>query len=518
MSKKHRAILTVILIFTLTASSCLKPEEEYKPPEMVKEIVPGAETAGNRQDRYEPDSFDTDSQKPVISLEANEVLINTINLNLDLDSSEEQIIVMKDRDRPEGNISIAVADFDNVKNNYIRTWESETAASNIRSFTVYLDDIIGDHNKEIVCSGRDAEGRSTLDIFWKNNSRGNSLLSFIPVFNIAEKGTIEIIQAVRSRSYQQGLKDGVSYTIAVTREEGSASEAIDLIQSNYYWDFPLKRFVKLTEEKIESTQLIEQQLSEILDGDEEMFYDFISGPWIKKNPGKNEDDLIMYFDPDNEAATFYTENIQEIYGWVNSYKVLSNRLYIRCRNEIINYIENEIYIRITGIDEITVTVKDIDSQTRVKKTNDTWSHKYTRLDRGSQEDTIKTIESVIGNSSLPALTGQYLSDSGDRLEFYGSEFYMKTSFNELSGGFAVYSADVDIIDLKVVDEAGIITDTLTFAMDFKEEEKERVIERTLVLTPGRLSIFGFKRQNTEFFRFVQIETLEMPSSDDDSAE
>jgi hypothetical protein len=512
MRKKYKQLFILLIIFSFSVSGCLKPVEEYKPPEMVKEIFPNKDEISAIQDRYEPDSFSTESQKPVIKLEANEILINTINLNLDLDSSDEQIIVMKDRDKPEGKISIAVADYNNVKNTYVRVWQSITGASNIRSFVFYLDDLIGDHNMEIVCSGRDGEGNSTLDIFWRSNSGGNNLLSYFPVFNISEKGTIEIIQQERSRAYQQGLKDGVSYTITVTREEGSASGAIDLIQSNYYWDFPLRRYVKLTEEKLESTEIIEKQLTEILEGNEENFNSFISGPWIRENESKGEDDLIIFFDPVKETATFYSDNIQENYTWVNSYKVLSNLLYIRCRNEIINYIENEIYIRVNGIDDISVTVKDIDSQKRIKKQNEIWSKSYSRLDNSRKEDTIKTIESVTGKRELPLLAGQYISDSGDSLEFYGSEFFMKTSFTESTGGFAVYSADVEIIDLKVVDETGVVTDTLTFEIDFKEEKKDRTIERTLVLTPGKLSIYGFRASDTEFYRFVQIETLEMPSS------
>ncbi|MBI9105558.1 MAG: pallilysin-related adhesin [Spirochaetales bacterium] len=509
--KIQKSIITVLSALLLF--SCLRPAEKYEPPEMVKEIIPNSEGTSSSKEMYELDSFDPGSQKPVIKLGSNEVLINTINLNLDLDSSEEQIIIIKDRDMPEGKITIVVADYDNVENKYIRSWQSSTGASNIRSFIVYLDDLIGDHNNEIVCSGRDANGNSTLDIFWKNNSSSNSLLSYLSIFNISEKGTIEIIQQSRSRAYQQGLKDGVSYPITVTREEGTASESIDLIQSKYYWDFPLKRYVKLTEEKLESTEIIERQLTEILDGDEQGFYNYINGPWISESREKDDNELIIYFNPDMQTATFYTGDIQENYTWANSYKVLSNLLYIRCRNEIINYIENEIFVKINGIDEITITVKDIDSQTRVKAPNDIWSMKYRRLNSTRLNETIKTIESVSGLSDLPILTGQYISDSGDVMEFYGSEFQMRTSYNVLSGGFAVYSADIDILDLKIINEAGIVYDTRTFALDFSEIEKDRTIERTLILTPGKLSIYGFKASNTVVYRLVQIETLEIPADD-----
>ena len=509
-----RNFITCLIITVVLFSSCLKPEEDYKPPEMVKEIVPGSDGGDKPEDLFELASYDSSAQKPVVPLNTNEVLINTINLNLDLDSSDEQIIVIKKRDNPEGNISIIAADYDNVKSAYTRSWSSETGASNIRSFVVYLEDIIGDHNNEIVCSGRDSSGRSTLDIFWKSNTGGNSLLNYQTVFSVAEKGTIEIIQQERSRAYQQGLKDGVSYTIAVTREETAGGDAIDLIRSDYFWDFPLKRYVKLTEEKIENTEIRERRLAEILGGDEGSFYNFIKGPWHTAAAGSSDEDLIIFFDPASKSSTFYTEDVQENYSWVNSYKVLSNLLYIRGRNEIINYIENEIYIRINSVDEITVTVKDIDNQTRVKKPNDIWTRKYRRLADSELDDTIKTIESAARTSPLPFLSGQYMSDSGDIIEFYGSDFFMKTSLEQIAGGFAVYSADIDIIDFKITDKAGLVTGTRTFALDFTEEVTERFIERTLILTPGKLSIYGFRPSDTEFYRFVQIETLEIDNEEE----
>ncbi|MDC7227192.1 MAG: pallilysin-related adhesin [Spirochaetales bacterium] len=475
-------------------------DEPYEPPEMVTEIIPSISDTDYDEDVYAGSSFNLKSDKPLIEISSEDVLLNTLNLNLDLDTHEEQILVTKKKSSPEGKIHLIVADYSNVTKSYIRAWESETSAENIRSFMVYLDDLIGDHNNEIVCTGRDSQGRTTLDVFWKNTA--DNQLGYGAVFSNSAMGTIEINQQERSRAYHQGLKNGVSYTVTVTSETDGPEDNPGLTKSIYFWDFPLRRYVLLSEEKLESEAIVENRITEVINGDEEKFYEFISGPWYK-------DERIMYFDPENKSSTFYSDDIQENYSWSNSYKVMSNLLYTRGRNDIINYIENEIYIRIIALDEVMITVRDIDNQTRKKSENDIWTGRYLRMNNEMQADTITDIDSVLNYDNLPVLSGQYISDSGDIIEFYGSDFYLKNSFEEIKGGFAVYSADIDILNLKIIDSKGIVSEERSFALNYTEEIKQKSIERVLVLTPGSLSIYGFHVSDTEFFRFTQIETLEI---------
>ena len=126
-----------------------------------------------------------------------------------------------------------------------------------------------------------------------------------------------------------------------------------------------------------------------------------------------------------------------------------------------------------------------------------------------QAESVKDLDSVLENADLPVLSGQYISGAGDIIEFYGSDFYMKNSDEEINGGFAVYRADIDILSLKIFNDKGIVTEERTFALDYTEDENDRTIERTLVLTPGSLSIYGFHPFDTEFYRLTQIETLEL---------
>ena len=505
MIRKYIYLFFISLVI-IQFHSCVRDDEEYQPPEMVTEIIPSTGDTDNYDDIYGGSTFNLSSDKPLISMADDEVLISTLNLNLDLDTHEEQILVTKKRANPDGNIHIIVADYSNVSKGYTRAWESITSAENIRSFLVYLDDIIGDHNNEIVCSGRDSSGRTTLDIFWKNTS--DNQLGYIPVFRTAAKGTIEINQSERSRAYHQGLKDGESYTITVTTENSSGDDNFSLFREIFFWDFPSKHYIKLSEEELESNTVVENRLSEVFEGDESLFFDFITGPWYK-------DEQIIYFDPAESSATFFANDIQENYTWINSYKVMSNLLYARCRNDIINYIENEIYIRVINLDEVMITVRDIDNQTRKKSENDIWTGRYIRMNGEMKTDTVSTLDSVVGDIKLPVLNGQYISDSGDIVEFYGSDFYFKNSFEEFNGGYAIFAADIVILNIKILDSRGIVTEERSFAVDYRETKSDTSIERVLVLTPGNLSIYGFHISDTDFFRFTQVETLDVPADEDE---
>src|SRR5512136_2734206 len=90
---------------------------------------------------------------PKVPLERGEVLASVLNCNLDLDASEEQILVLRSQEEPDAPLRIAVADYDSVRGTYIRSWEGPTSATNLRLFEVSIQDLVGDHNQEIVCRG-----------------------------------------------------------------------------------------------------------------------------------------------------------------------------------------------------------------------------------------------------------------------------------------------------------------------------------------------------------------------------
>ncbi|MCK4516256.1 MAG: pallilysin-related adhesin, partial [Spirochaetaceae bacterium] len=139
-------------------------------------------------------------------------------MNLDLDETEEQIIVFKRRDDPHDLIRILVVSFDPIRNSWIRAWEGATAANNVRSFTLYTDDLIGDHEQEIVCFGINNAGEQTLDIFRRTSNALGLGLAYSPILSLAADVNISIAEIDRSEAFEAlEIVSGQSFPVIVER-------------------------------------------------------------------------------------------------------------------------------------------------------------------------------------------------------------------------------------------------------------------------------------------------------------
>ena len=185
---KHFLILPAFLI-VITGCQQNSSTETIKPLEINP--VYNSDTSRN-ETKAVVASTNTD-RTPKVTLNPNDILIDLIDTNLDLDSHDEQILIVKDNSITGSSLRILIADFDDILNSYSISWESETSSDNIRSFSINLKDITGDHNLEIVCSGTDLDGKETLNIFRRTHSQGVLVLNFSEIINLKIDGNIEII-------------------------------------------------------------------------------------------------------------------------------------------------------------------------------------------------------------------------------------------------------------------------------------------------------------------------------------
>ncbi|MCK5197363.1 MAG: pallilysin-related adhesin, partial [Spirochaetales bacterium] len=172
---------------------------------------------------------------PKVTLNPNDMLIDLIDTNLDLDSHDEQILIVKDNSVNGSPVRVLVADFDYIMNSYSVSWKAETGSDNIRSFSISLTDITGDHNLEIVCSGTDLDGKETLNIYRRTPSQGGLILHFSEIINLKIEGNIEVKEEQRTQAYQTGISGGVSFPIIVTTTDPDSDNILDLTQSTYFW-------------------------------------------------------------------------------------------------------------------------------------------------------------------------------------------------------------------------------------------------------------------------------------------
>ena len=349
-------VVAIAILFSLT--SCSEKEEAYPAvPEDPVFVTASTEdgAGGTMYNRKEVMPAAGEESKPWVFLEPEEILLRSMEVNLDIDVSDEQILILKHKSETDAPIIIAIVDFDPVLNVYKRTWQHSTPATNIRAFSLSLSDIIGDHKLELVCFGSDADGNQTLSVFWRQRSSEGPELFYEPVCEISVSGSIEIIEKQRSDAYEAGMKDGESFTIVTREHSGESDNILDIIESTYFWDFKNRRYVKIQEEFIPGDRIEEDRLTSLFKGSDEDFLDFFDGAWYLSGTRGETDgnETILFFETDKKRMVLYSGNVQEIYRWDGITRSLKNSLFFQGSNELMSYITNEVYIRIQSMDTLS---------------------------------------------------------------------------------------------------------------------------------------------------------------------
>lgn len=506
MITKTNRFLPLPAAFLLIAllTSC-QDEPAYAPPEAVYQIEPQAPREKEAANPAEYDLVEEEERIfPRIPLEDDELLIDLLNINLDLDSYDEQILVVKQKDNPDSSIRIVTADFDSVTASYQRTGEYQTGASIGSSFNIILEDLIGDHSQEIVCSGRDNEGRQTLEVFRRKKQGG--VLSYSRIFSAALQGTIEILSEERSQLYKSGVREGESYPILTVGEDEQTENPFDSMASTYYWDFTAKRYIKIREESIPGTKIEDTQLGDIRRGDGETFLSFTEGPWFRTGTADNGESVekIALLSPQNQTLTFYAEGVQEIYTWKQAFKSW-DRLSFEGNNELLPYITSIITMRLVSSDELAIDVQNITIDTRKRSTDLDWTGVYRRYGTSRTEK-----REPWARGDLPELSGPYISDMGWEITFDRPFYRLEQEGDVLKGGYALFMADVPIITLRPQNSQGVPGKAASYSFDFNVKESENQLLRSLVLTPGELSVRGFIPYEENIIRFEQLEIIDAP--------
>lgn len=481
--------ISVALLALAILAGCGVVPQAPQPIEKAKVVIPegGSSASGNSPTQVGAD-VTQEVLTPKVPIPKQDNLLQVINVNLDLDQSEEQILVLKNKEKADAPIQIAVADYDNVRNEYVMSWEHTTYATNIRTFTVKTEDIIGDHNLEIICTGMNSKGEQTLNIFRKTHPPTGVNLYYTQIFGIAVKGTIAIEKHQRSQAYKLGQKNGTSFSIVTYSKDPSGSHIGDLVKRTYNWKYQTNTYVETDTQKIPGKQIEDQRLNKLYSEGAKAFESFLAGPWVKSSSSgaangtdptastPDSGDTILFFDPTKKEITFYSGDVMEVYYWENSYRTLYNSLVISGYNELVQYIKAQISLSVTSIDHIQVYSPD------------QWAGSYQKLTESMQQSLIKHSNVPY---TPPKLSGTYTSPSGAKLDFKDPRFTLDEGGKSRTGGYSIFDYGVPVLELRFLTPGGIVDGTKAYKLDFSEEKSKTQIIRKLVLTPGRLSIHGF---------------------------
>lgn len=506
----RQAVICVLLALLFGCAEQTHIDEITQPGRTVTPRGTDTILLASETDVEEPGE-DAPSLELKVRLPEEYVPSQSVSTNLDINESEEQIIVFKRRDDPEDLIRILVVTFDPVRNNWIRAWEGATDANNNRSFSVYTDDLVGNHEQEIVCFGINSNGEQTLNVFRRTDDALGLGLSYTPILGVAADVRIEIQESPRSEAYESMQTfSGVSFPIFAERRNLESDNVFDTVKTTFFWDFTERRYVEGIVEHISGEVIEDSRLADLFAGDATEFEAFLSGPWFRSSVG-GDDQLILFFGTRERNIVFHrvfsTGNLQQSFRWDDSVHPVSGRgVQLFVTNESIRTVKKLVAVTVLDVNRVSVSVQgttDLDGT-------------FERLTGGLQT-AVLTDPDTADTLITRGLSGVYRHDAGTELVFSTPEFTQVENGAQRSGGYAIYSMGPDrILDLKFLDANRLPIDQRRYSIAYDERLDDNRITRTITLLPGEIGIGGFASSGGPEEVYEQIEIVEESASPGES--
>ncbi len=446
---------------------------------------------------------------PVLPVPEGLNLIATVNTNLDTDNSEEQIIAVRRRGDPSAPIELLVADFDEIRGQYMLAWQGTTAATVPRSFSIITTDVTGDHRPEIIAIGIDNEGNQTMNMFHRPSSRD---LRYTEIFSSVTAGSLEIEERRRSDSYRTLLAPGESYRIVENRRRERSDNPLDLVRRFYRWDPAQVQYVISEVEEISGERVAQTQLQELYNASSQELESFLSGPWFKASGDNIGPSLeIVVFDAATQEISMFRQDAQERYQWLNSYKTLYERgpgLWINARNSVLRTIRRQVSITLLGVDTIRLSVEDAEY----------WNGTYQRMSPAIQDSVVRRHAVARPDFNL---RGVFRNDNNQEILFEEPRFRFRAGGIDWSGGFNLVMLDQPVLELNVVStnapndavatigSNGRNTFSTRFAVSYQEQSSEDRMIRRITLRPVRLTVDGIRETGGEVYVLEQVEEYQL---------
>jgi len=447
-----------------------------------------------------PDPTAETLEAPRIPVGADRKVLQTLVQNLDQDAAEEQILILQNRNNLSLPVIVQVADYDVARKTYYLAWEGTALASASQPLSLHLEDLIGDHQQEVLIQGLDESGRPSLDILRLVPSSGSLGFAYRTIFSKVSSGTIRIEHPLRPETYTNGQNSDLSASIVTEEPDTMSKNPRDTIRTIYTWLFQKAEYVSTTVERYQRDLTADATLEKIFGGDNASLEAFLGGPWVKSVPEKTGL-LILFFNPEQREITFATSRAQEIYHWETSTRTSRASLYLAGSNDLINLIKLQASVSITAADTVEVTAQD----------NPAWSGTYKKLD--------PTAARVLAHQGTQALVqekppvGLYRNDKGDEFDFMVPEIRLKLAGVSMSGSVAVFPlGNVTVLQIRVPSRPGLSGFSRAYSLVAKEESSTSRVVRTLRLQGGVLNSKGWVSDQTDPLRLEQVEGTASSSS------
>jgi len=496
-----------LTLFIWLFFSCQDMQEEIVKPEPNNHIIPqiGDQKTEDNGDRIL--TVDTNQEiLPHIPISSDYQVITLLESNIDIDNDDEQIIitqpVMKDADSI-APLEIWIAEFKNSRNEYVLSWKSKLKAELPEGIVIGTKNITGSLTNEILITGFTAENHQTLDIFYTNNT----ISSLSNIFSISARGSIEIdYQDKISSSLSENRRPAASIHISET-EASAETEGFTLIDTVWTLDSNTHSFIKTSQTRKAHNDRQREEMSNIIQGDEDFFLNHLEGFWYHEGGFSDEESLAMlYFNPRENSIIFYVDDEFELYEINYTHKGIYSKIYINSINSKIRNTNRSMTLSLEELDHFTLTVEDNYDKTAIQSP---WTGSYKRMG----EDLLQNLRSPVTrsiNMKESILKGKYKTEDGIEINFETQPLFTYRQGNkEMEGNFSIIKKDEQLLlELVFLNKRSMVIDRKFYSFQLNEEEDEDYIVRSLILTPGKLTIRGFLPSGERNIGYEQLEVLQ----------
>ena len=425
-----------------------------------------------------------------IPLESNETLLDLYSFNLDYDDEEEQVLVVRDSDDATGVVKVVLADYSPFTRKWTRAWKGSTLVTKNKTFQVSVNDLIGDHNLNIVCTGMDDANNQTMTVYWKSQDADRDQeAAYVKI--LEQAGSAVLVEGgERPDSYKLGQSNAESWPVSVWKEDPVSGNYLDQIKETWHWSFADEAYVLVGAESIPGASIARQKAESILDGTAETFKAFLDGTWYKESIDPlSSSALFITFQSRDEAVLFSGEGLTEVYSWENSNPTRYG-LYIASRNQSVRNLRRLMDIELASADSVSVRVFQ---DYRIKADiSGKWDGRYRRLTPDIAASFRRA--PAMARNARSDIGGLYESEDGTTLSLIGSEYILKGPDGEERGAFSIYELQGKVVlDMRrVVEGDGESVRRSWIATAAEARGSDGQPTQTLTLQEATIGILGIE--------------------------
>ncbi len=292
-----------------------------------------------------------------IQLANGETLVGTLEMDIDGDSFDDQINMVKTAQSPY--IVLIVGLYNGKTGTYKRSNYLATEITQVKTFACTSLDVLGNHKNALVYQGITDSGKVVLKIYEGTYNKNDEFI-LNPIGDFEADGTIFIQQTPRSESYELSQTKGESFPVWVYTSEaqktGGETSRLDQIQTMYEWSEAEGKYVAARTVRVAGNRVAERELARIQDGKVDTFGKFLDGLWYKTENSGNSIRYISFDWPASEIIFEY-EDSEEVYSWLNS-TLRRNGIYFSAVNKSIENLQRRFDISLVSTDEIRIKLQD----------------------------------------------------------------------------------------------------------------------------------------------------------------